>query len=298
MSREQANLFFQMIAKRYERGSLIVTSNLPFGQWDQTFADDATLTASDAGPAIAARPRHRNPGRELSIARQKASWIDGQKIIHYTGGHHRLKAVGAAMTLQVGVLNLKCRCRENCIQFRSAVDSMKRRDGERRTQAHFAARVDATVRQGLQYVNCTRGARAALFHQRTVQKHFNHCTCHFQAKPRVAPGCESPIDRVTCVVQCQAQLGRPAPVAIQKIERQTVPLEAMLQEAGMAPGNLLKLTLVAQPVQCIRACGFGQPITCHCALKVDIQQRLRSEVADAADQTGNRNILVGRDSTH
>jgi DNA replication protein DnaC len=31
MSREQANLFFQVIAKRYERGSLIVTSNLPFG---------------------------------------------------------------------------------------------------------------------------------------------------------------------------------------------------------------------------------------------------------------------------
>ena len=46
MSREQANLFFQVVAKRYERGSLIVTSNLPFGQWGQTFADDATLTAA------------------------------------------------------------------------------------------------------------------------------------------------------------------------------------------------------------------------------------------------------------
>ena len=46
MSREQANLFFQVIAKRYERDSVIVTSNLPFGQWDKTFADDATLTAA------------------------------------------------------------------------------------------------------------------------------------------------------------------------------------------------------------------------------------------------------------
>ena len=46
MSREQANLFFQVIATRYERGSLIVTSNLPFGQWDATFAQDATLTAA------------------------------------------------------------------------------------------------------------------------------------------------------------------------------------------------------------------------------------------------------------
>ena len=46
MSREQANLFFQVIAARYERGSLVVTSNLPFGQWDATFAQDATLTAA------------------------------------------------------------------------------------------------------------------------------------------------------------------------------------------------------------------------------------------------------------
>jgi len=47
MNREQANLFFQVIAARYEKGSLIVTSNLPFGQWDATFAQDATLTAAD-----------------------------------------------------------------------------------------------------------------------------------------------------------------------------------------------------------------------------------------------------------
>ncbi len=46
MSREQANLFFQVIAARYERGSLIVTSNLSFGQWDTTFAQDTTLTAA------------------------------------------------------------------------------------------------------------------------------------------------------------------------------------------------------------------------------------------------------------
>jgi DNA replication protein DnaC len=47
MDREQANLLFQVVAKRYETGSLIImTSNLPFGQWDQTFADDATLTAA------------------------------------------------------------------------------------------------------------------------------------------------------------------------------------------------------------------------------------------------------------
>jgi IstB-like ATP binding protein len=31
MSREQANLFFQVVAQHYERGSMILTSNLTFG---------------------------------------------------------------------------------------------------------------------------------------------------------------------------------------------------------------------------------------------------------------------------
>jgi DNA replication protein DnaC len=44
--REEASLFFNVIAKRYERGSLILTSNLPFTQWAATFADDQTLTAA------------------------------------------------------------------------------------------------------------------------------------------------------------------------------------------------------------------------------------------------------------
>lgn len=44
--REEANLFFNVIAKRYEKGSVIVTSNLPFSQWSKAFADDTTLTAA------------------------------------------------------------------------------------------------------------------------------------------------------------------------------------------------------------------------------------------------------------
>jgi DNA replication protein DnaC len=44
--REEANLFFNVVAKRYERGSMILTSNLPFTQWATAFADDATLTAA------------------------------------------------------------------------------------------------------------------------------------------------------------------------------------------------------------------------------------------------------------
>ncbi|SDP95584.1 IS21-like element helper ATPase IstB, partial [Paracidovorax cattleyae] len=44
--RDEANLFFNVVAKRYERGSMVLTSNLPFTQWHSAFADDQTLTAA------------------------------------------------------------------------------------------------------------------------------------------------------------------------------------------------------------------------------------------------------------
>jgi IstB-like ATP binding protein len=44
--REQANLFFQVVARRYEKGSMILTSNLAFGSWDEAFAGEAVLTAA------------------------------------------------------------------------------------------------------------------------------------------------------------------------------------------------------------------------------------------------------------
>ena len=42
----EAKLLFDVIAKRYEKGSVILTSNLPFGQWGQVFADDSALTSA------------------------------------------------------------------------------------------------------------------------------------------------------------------------------------------------------------------------------------------------------------
>ncbi|MDT5175269.1 MAG: hypothetical protein QOG37_2520 [Mycobacterium sp.] len=37
---EAANLFFQLVSSRYERASLIVTSNKPFGRWGEVIGDD------------------------------------------------------------------------------------------------------------------------------------------------------------------------------------------------------------------------------------------------------------------
>ena len=46
LTRDQAHLFFQIVAARYERGSTIMTSNLNFSTWDQAFAGDRVLTAA------------------------------------------------------------------------------------------------------------------------------------------------------------------------------------------------------------------------------------------------------------
>jgi len=42
---EAANLFFQLVSSRYERASVIVTSNRPFGRWGEVFGD-ATVAAA------------------------------------------------------------------------------------------------------------------------------------------------------------------------------------------------------------------------------------------------------------
>jgi DNA replication protein DnaC len=42
---DAANLFFQLVASRYEQGSIMVTSNLPFGRWGETFSDDVVAAA-------------------------------------------------------------------------------------------------------------------------------------------------------------------------------------------------------------------------------------------------------------
>ena len=41
-----AALFFQLIASRYETGSVIVTSNLPFSRWGETLGDDVVAAAT------------------------------------------------------------------------------------------------------------------------------------------------------------------------------------------------------------------------------------------------------------
>lgn len=45
-SRDEMEVLFTLMAERYERGSLLISSNLPFSQWEQIFKDPMTTAAA------------------------------------------------------------------------------------------------------------------------------------------------------------------------------------------------------------------------------------------------------------
>ena len=45
-SREEMEVLFTLLAERYERGSVMITSNLPFSQWERIFKDPMTTAAA------------------------------------------------------------------------------------------------------------------------------------------------------------------------------------------------------------------------------------------------------------
>jgi len=45
-SREEMEVLFTFLAERYERRSVVITSNLVFSEWDQIFKDPLTTAAA------------------------------------------------------------------------------------------------------------------------------------------------------------------------------------------------------------------------------------------------------------
>ena len=45
LSKDDANMFFQLLSQRYEKKSLIITTNIPFSKWGETFNDSIIATA-------------------------------------------------------------------------------------------------------------------------------------------------------------------------------------------------------------------------------------------------------------
>jgi DNA replication protein DnaC len=78
-SRDEMEVLFTLLAERYERRSVVITSNLVFSKWDQIFKDAMTTAAAidrvvhhsvilemgtESFRAKAARERTRRPGKE------------------------------------------------------------------------------------------------------------------------------------------------------------------------------------------------------------------------------------------
>ena len=45
-TRDEVEVLFTLLAERYERGSIMITSNLPFSKWDGIFKDAMTTAAA------------------------------------------------------------------------------------------------------------------------------------------------------------------------------------------------------------------------------------------------------------
>ena len=67
---EAANLMFSLVSNRYERASMIVTSNKPFSAWGEIFGDDMAATAM-IDRLIHHAEILEPQGRQLPAARQR-----------------------------------------------------------------------------------------------------------------------------------------------------------------------------------------------------------------------------------
>jgi hypothetical protein len=75
LDKRGSELLFQVITKRYERGSIIITTNIAFKGWPRIFAGDATMTSAlldrllhHAQPIIIERDSYRSAKRKAQIA--------------------------------------------------------------------------------------------------------------------------------------------------------------------------------------------------------------------------------------
>ena len=74
LDRIEANLFFRLVSARYERGSIVLTSNKHVRDWPAIFADDEILTT-----AILDRLLHH------------------VQVLHIDGRSYRLRELGALL---------------------------------------------------------------------------------------------------------------------------------------------------------------------------------------------------------
>ncbi len=79
MDKEKESLFFQIIRQRYEKSSLIITTNLPMGRWDEVFTGQLAATAildrllHHCHVLSITGESYRVKGSKLSVKKQKGT---------------------------------------------------------------------------------------------------------------------------------------------------------------------------------------------------------------------------------
>jgi DNA replication protein DnaC len=73
----KANLFFQLVSRRYEKGSIVLNTNKPFDHWGEMFGDDVIASAildrllhhchiiATSGPSYRIKDKLDKPGRRI-----------------------------------------------------------------------------------------------------------------------------------------------------------------------------------------------------------------------------------------
>jgi len=72
--REEMEVLFTLLAERYERGSVLITSNLPFSKWEKIFKDPMTTAAAID------RLVHHSVILELNITSYRAEQAKKKKL--------------------------------------------------------------------------------------------------------------------------------------------------------------------------------------------------------------------------
>jgi DNA replication protein DnaC len=73
-SREEMEVLFTLLADRYERGSVLITSNLPFSKWESIFKDPMTTAAAID------RLVHHSVILELNLASYRMEYAQGAHL--------------------------------------------------------------------------------------------------------------------------------------------------------------------------------------------------------------------------
>ena len=76
MSKTGAELLFELISQRYERGATLITSNLPFDEWTETFGSDRLTGAAQQADTSRQHPEMNADSYRLGQSRARKAKVE------------------------------------------------------------------------------------------------------------------------------------------------------------------------------------------------------------------------------